>query len=91
MNLSQPAYNTRYAFRRLARTRIFTATVVAVLALGIAANVAVFSIANAVLLRPAAFPDPDRVVAFQTIGPAGADSRASTGMYGPWRTPTTFG
>jgi putative ABC transport system permease protein len=89
MGFSQLAYDTRHALRRLARARTFTATVVAVLALGIAANVAVFSIANAVLLRPPAFPDPDRIVAFQTIAPAGADSGASPVMYDHWRRQTS--
>jgi hypothetical protein len=50
--------DAKYFFRRSLRARAFTLTAVAVLALGIAANVAVFSIADAVLLRAPAFPEP---------------------------------
>ena len=72
--------DTRYFFRRSVRAGAFTTTAVAVIALGIAANVAVFSIADAVLLRPAAFPDPDRVVAFETVSAGGVDLGASPVM-----------
>ena len=52
----------RYSIRVLARTPSFSLAVVAVLALGIGANAAIFSIANTVLLRPLPFPEPDRLV-----------------------------
>ncbi|MGH9159885.1 MAG: ADOP family duplicated permease [Vicinamibacteraceae bacterium] len=54
--------NVRYAVRTLARTPVFTATVVLTLALGIGANSAVFSALDAVLLRPLPFPDADRLM-----------------------------
>jgi hypothetical protein len=54
MAFAQLGYDIRHAFRRFARTPAFTCTAIAVIALGIGANVAIFSVANAVLLRPPA-------------------------------------
>ena len=52
----------RYAFRTLGRDRAFTAVAVLILALGIGANVAVFSVVNTLLLRPLPFPDSRQLV-----------------------------
>jgi len=59
----------RQALRALAKTPLFTATVVLTLALGIGANSAVFSAIDAVLLRPLPFPDANRLVRLEQRSP----------------------
>jgi predicted permease len=52
----------RYALRGMLGKRAFSAIVLATLALGIGANVAIFSVVNGVLLRPLPYPDAERIV-----------------------------
>jgi predicted permease len=53
----------RYTFRQLRKSPGFTATAILTLALGIGANIAVFTVINASLLNPSGVPHPDQVVA----------------------------
>jgi len=53
--------DVRFGLRALIRNRGFAAVALITLALGIGANAAIFSVVNAILLRPLPFPDPDRI------------------------------
>ncbi len=57
------ASDLRFALRTLAKNRLFACTAAAMLALGIGANTAIFSVVDQVLLNPAGVSQPDRVVA----------------------------
>ena len=59
----------KYTFRWLARQKTSTALVASMLALGIGANVVVFSLVNALFLRPFPFPSPDRLVYINETAP----------------------
>jgi putative ABC transport system permease protein len=60
----------RYGFRLMAKKPAFSAVVILTLALGIGANTAIFSVVQAVLLKPLPLAEPDRVVTFWLSAPA---------------------
>jgi predicted permease len=66
------AGDVRYAFRVLRRTPSFALAVIAVFALGIGANAAIFAIVNTVLLRPLPFEDSARLVRVFHVPPQAA-------------------
>ena len=59
----------RFGARTLIKNPGFTAIAIVVIALGVGANTAIFSIVNAILLEPLPFPDPDRLVVFSELSP----------------------
>jgi predicted permease len=59
----------RYAFRMLRKNMVLTLVIVASLAIGIGANSAIFSVVDALLLRPLPFPHPDRLAAIWLHSP----------------------
>jgi hypothetical protein len=70
----------RFALRTLISQRSFTAVIVITLALGIGANIAIFSVVNAVLLQELPFPDPDQIYKLETFFEGG---RATDGALAP--------
>jgi predicted permease len=60
--LEETVSDARFAVRTLRKAPVFTATVIAALALCIGANSAIFSVVDTVLFRPLPFPDQDRLV-----------------------------
>src|SRR5438874_9196198 len=82
-------HDLKHSVRMFGQSKAFTATAVAALALGIGTNTAIFSIVNAVLLKPVPFPEPDRLVVFQQTGPRGAFSAGSPAKFQFWREQTS--
>jgi putative ABC transport system permease protein len=75
----------KQSLRMFWQSRGFTAAAVAALALGIGTNTAIFSVVNAVLLKPLQFLDPDQLVMVQTTFPTGASSGASPAKFQHFR------
>ena len=82
-------HDLRFALRGLARRPGFTIAVVATLALGIGANAAIFSVVNAVLLRPLPYADPDRLVMVWGRYPDFGRTGTSLPDFTDWRDGTT--
>ena len=61
----------KYAFRSLGKRPGFTAVAILTLALGIGASTAIFSVLDAVLLRPLPYPDQERLVEVRELNDAG--------------------
>ena len=91
MNHVEPfLQDLRHAVRMFRQNRVFTVAAVAALALGIGANTAIFSVVNAVLLKPLPFPDSDRLVFFMSTNRQGPGAPiASPAKFAQWRQETS--
>jgi len=78
----------RFALRSLAKAPSFAAIAVLVIAVGIGANTAVFSVINTVLLKPLSYPDPQSLVFLTNTGPQGSFSVANVPKFNIWRQQT---
>ena len=79
----------RYAARSLGRAPGFAITAVLVVALGIGANTAAFSLADFVLVRPLPFPEPDRLVKLWQRTPGYGRLELSPANYRDWKSTLT--
>ena len=74
----------RFVLRSLAKTPGFTATAIIVLAVGIGANTAIFSVVNTILLKPLNYPQPETLVQLVNVDPQGTDTAASVPKLNIW-------
>ena len=81
--------NFRLALRQLIQNPAFSAVAIVTLALGIGANTAIFSIVNAVLLRPLPYPDADRIMVLNESSGPGQDYSVALPDYFDWRKDNT--
>jgi putative ABC transport system permease protein len=80
--------NLRYATRTLAKQPSFTFVAVLTLGLGIGANTAIFSVINAVLLRPLPYPEADRIMVLSEFS-GGQESSVALPDYLDWQRDNT--
>ena len=85
--MTKVVQDLRYAARTLRKSPVFTAVALLTLALGIGANSAIFSLIDALLLRPLPFPQPDRLMlVWEDTSMFGLkDSPVALGNYTGWR------
>jgi predicted permease len=75
----------KHSLRMFAQAPAFSLAAISALTLGIGVNTAIFSVVNAVLLRPLPFPDAGRLVLFVTTSPEGSFAAGSPAKFQHWR------
>jgi predicted permease len=77
--------DVRFAFRQLSKNLGFATTAVATLALGIGANTAIFSVVNSILLQPAPYGEPERLVRLELKFQNGTGTATSIPKFMAWK------
>jgi len=79
----------KHALHLFVKSPGFTFAAVAALALGIGANTAIFTVVNAVLLKPLGYPDADRIMQILLTSPGGSGPGASIPKFQVWQQQTS--
>ncbi len=80
----------KHALHLFIKSPGFTIAAVSALALGIGANTAIFTVVNAVLLKPLGYPDADRIVQILLTSPEGSGAGASIPKFQEWQRQTSI-
>src|SRR5579859_5043493 len=88
LSLESLGRDMRFAVRSLLKSPGFAIIAILVIAVGIGANTAVFSVINTVLLRPLTYPDPNSIVHLMNTGAQGSSPGANVPKFNIWRQQT---